>query len=59
MDLWGDDPAPDIDAPGAFGVFAISAANRTGLEDLLAGWWAKTLELKKAVAPKREFSDLL
>ena len=59
MDLWGDDPVPDIDAPGAFAVFAISAANRTGLEDLLAGWWAKTLELKKAVAPKREFSDLL
>jgi len=58
MDLWGDDPVPDIDAPGAFGVYAISAANRTGLEELLAGWWSQTLELKKAVAPKREFSDL-
>jgi GTP-binding protein len=58
MDLWGDDPTPDIEAPGAFGVFAISAAARTGLEPLLAGWWTQILALKKASAPKREFSDL-
>lgn len=58
MDLWGDDPTPDIEAPRAFGVFAISAAARTGLEPLLAGWWTRILELKKANAPKREFSDL-
>jgi GTP-binding protein len=58
MDLWGDDPTPDIEAPGSFGVFAISAAARTGLEPLLAGWWTQILALKKASAPKREFSDL-
>ncbi len=58
MDLWGDDPTPDIEAPGSFGVFAISAAARTGLEPLLARWWTQILALKKASAPKREFSDL-
>ena len=58
MDLWGDDPTPDINAPDAFGVFAISAAARTGLEPLLAGWWTQILAIKKASAPKPERSDL-
>ena len=30
MDLLGDDDAPPIEAPDAFGVFAISAAGRDG-----------------------------
>jgi GTP-binding protein len=47
MDLLGDDDAPPIDAPDAFGVFAISAAGRTGLDPLLAAWWARLLEMKK------------
>ena len=47
MDLLGDEPAPPIDAPEAFGVFAISAAGRTGLDSLIASWWARLLELKK------------
>ncbi|HTJ20982.1 MAG TPA: GTPase ObgE [Gemmatimonadaceae bacterium] len=47
MDLLGDDPPPPIDAPDAFGVFAISAAGRTGLDSLIASWWARLLELKK------------
>ena len=47
MDLLGNDPPPPIDAPEAFGVFAISAAGRTGLDSLIAGWWARLLELKK------------
>lgn len=58
VDLWGDDPTPDINAPGAFGVFSISAAARTGLEPLLAGWWTQILDIKKASAPKPERSDL-
>ena len=49
MDLLGNDPPPPIDAPDAFGVFAISAAGRTGLDPLLAAWWSRILELKKAV----------
>jgi GTP-binding protein len=48
MDLLGSDPAPPIDAPDAFGVFAVSAAGRTGLDPLLAAWWSRLLELKKA-----------
>ncbi len=47
MDLLGDDDAPPIDAPDAFGVFAISAAGRTGLDPLLAAWWARLLDMKK------------
>ncbi|HET7632870.1 MAG TPA: GTPase ObgE [Gemmatimonadaceae bacterium] len=58
LDLWGDDPVPDLDAPGAFGVFGISAAGRTGLEPLLAAWWTQVLALKKADEPKRDSSDL-
>jgi GTP-binding protein len=48
MDLLGDDPPPPIDAPGAFGIFAISAPARSGLETLLAGWWTQLLAIKKA-----------
>jgi GTP-binding protein len=48
MDLLGEDEAPPIDAPEAFGVFAISAAARTGLEPLLAAWWSQLLDMKKA-----------
>jgi GTP-binding protein len=47
MDLLGDDEAPPIDAPDAFGVFPISAAGRTGLDPLLAAWWTRLLEMKK------------
>jgi GTP-binding protein len=46
MDLLGGDPAPEIDAPGAFGVFAISAAARSGVDALLAAWWSKLLQLR-------------
>ncbi len=48
MDLLGDDEVPPIEAPGAFGCFAISAAARTGLEPLLAAWWSRLLDMKKA-----------
>ncbi len=58
MDLWGDDPTPDLDAPEAFGVYAISAAARTGLESLLAGWWTQILDLKKLGERRPELSDL-
>ena len=48
MDLLGNEPPPPIDAPEAFGVFAISAAGRTGLDPLLAAWWSRLLALKKS-----------
>ncbi len=49
MDLYANEPAPPIDAPDAFGVFAISAAGREGLEPLMAAWWSEVLALKKPV----------
>ena len=52
MDLLGDEPPPPIDAPGAFGVFAISGAGRTGLDQLLSGWWNQLLGLKRARAER-------
>jgi GTP-binding protein len=55
MDLLGDDDPPPLEAPDAFGVFAISAAARTGLDELLLAWWRRLLDMKKAVAtPVRE-----
>ena len=47
MDLLGEDDAPPIDAPDAFGVFAVSAAARSGLSPLLAAWWTRVLSMKK------------
>ena len=47
MDLLGDDEPPPVEAPDAFGVFAISAAARTGLEPVLAAWWSRVLGMKK------------
>jgi GTP-binding protein len=48
MDLLGGEEAPPIDAPDAFGVFAISAAARIGLGPLLDAWWTHLLAEKKA-----------
>src|SRR5215204_507886 len=47
MDLLGEDEAPPIEAPDAFGVFAISAAARTGLDTLKAAWWRELLQMRK------------
>ena len=48
LDLLGEDFSPPLDAPGSFGAFAVSAAARTGLDELLAGWWRQLLRLRKA-----------
>src|SRR3954466_14658021 len=52
MDLMGEEYLPPIEAPGAFGLFAVSAAAREGLEALTAAWWTELLHLKKSM--KRE-----
>ncbi|HUQ80902.1 MAG TPA: GTPase ObgE [Gemmatimonadaceae bacterium] len=49
LDLLGEEFIPPIEAPNAFGSFAISAAARTGLDTLLAGWWRQLLGMRKAV----------
>jgi GTPase len=47
LDLLGEEYIPPIEAPGAFGLFAISAANRDRLDTLLAAWWTELLNLKQ------------
>jgi GTP-binding protein len=49
MDLLGEDEPAPIEAPDAFGVYAISAAGRTGLEELKLAWWRRVLAMKKTV----------
>ena len=46
LDLLGEEYVPPIEAPGAFGTYAISAAARLGLEPLLAAWWTELLRLR-------------
>jgi GTP-binding protein len=48
LDLLGEEYVPPVDAPGAFGLFAISAAARIGIEPLVDAWWRKLLEMRKA-----------
>ena len=52
MDLLGEEYAPPINAPGGFGLFAVSAAAREGLEALTAAWWTELLRLKQSVRPE-------
>jgi GTPase len=52
MDLLGEEYAPPIEAPGAFGLFAVSAPAREGLEALTAAWWTELLRLKQSVKPE-------
>jgi GTP-binding protein len=52
MDLLGEEHAPPINAPGAFGLFAVRAAARQGLEALTAAWWTELLRLKQSVRPE-------
>jgi GTPase len=46
LDLLGEDYVPPIEAPGAFGIYSISAAARTGIDAMLAGWWTELLRLR-------------
>src|SRR5437868_5662859 len=52
LDLLGEEYVPPIEAPDAFAVYAVSAAARTGLDELLAGWWNELLRLKKNERPE-------
>lgn len=46
VDLLGESLVPPLHAPGALGVFAISAVGRVGLDPMLAAWWSELLVLK-------------
>ena len=58
MDLLGDDAAPPIEAPDAFAVLAVSAAARQGLDALLAAWWSRLLDMKKASVRREDSVQL-
>lgn len=58
MDLLGDETAPDISAPDAFGVFAVSAAGRRGLDRMLAGWWEALADARRRADPGVESAAL-
>jgi GTP-binding protein len=57
MDLLGEMEPPPIDAPDAFGIFAISSATREGLDALLDGFWRELLAQKQSETRQR--SELL
>jgi len=52
MDLLGELEPPPIQAPDAFGTFAISAVARLGLDALLAALWTRLLDIRAAVAAR-------
>jgi GTP-binding protein len=55
LDLLGEPYVPPIEAPGAFGIYSISAPGRLGLDTLLAAWWSQLLGMKQASA--RQVAD--
>lgn len=48
LDLLGEHYIPDIEASGAFGTYAISAAGRMGLDVVLDAWWRELLKMRAA-----------
>lgn len=58
LDLLGETYVPEIDAPGAFGMFAISAPGRMGLDALLDAWWRQLLVMRAASDTVRNDADL-
>ena len=55
LDLLGEDYLPELDAPGSFGRFAVSAAGREGLDAVLQAWWTQLLALRRAT--ERQAAD--
>ncbi len=59
LDLLGEEYVPEIDAPGAFGVFSISAPGRMGLDALLDAWWRELLAMRSAREKQERDKQLL
>jgi GTPase len=59
LDLLGEHYIPEIEAPGAFGTFAISAPGRMGLDVLLDAWWRELLALRHAAEKPLRDAELL
>lgn len=58
MDLMGDLEPPPISAPDAFGVIAISAAARQGMDELLALLWTELQEITRRASTRAEDAAL-
>lgn len=55
LDLLGEHYIPEVSAPGAFGMFSISAPGRMGLDTLLDAWWKELLAMRRvAEQPERD-----
>ncbi len=59
LDLLGEHYIPEINAEGAFGLFAVSAPGRMDLDTLLSAWWQKLLEIKNASAKSQGDEQLV
>jgi len=59
LDLLGEHYIPEVEAPEAFGRYAISAAGRMGLDELLDGWWRKLLAMRTAAEQPIRDAQLL
>jgi GTP-binding protein len=59
LDLLGEHYIPEVEAPEAFGRFAISAAGRMGLDVLLDAWWRQLLALRVAAEQPERDAQLL
>ncbi len=59
LDLLGEQYVPEINAPGTFGNFSISAPGRMGLDVLLDAWWSELLVLRAAAANPQQDAQLL
>jgi GTPase len=59
LDLLGEHYIPEVEAPAAFGRYAISAAGRMGLDTLLDGWWRQLLAMRTAAEQPIRDAQLL
>jgi GTP-binding protein len=59
LDLLGEHYVPEVEAPGAFGMFSISAAGRMGLDTLLDAWWRQLLSMRAAAEKVEKDAQLL
>jgi len=59
LDLLGESYIPDIEANAAFGVFAISAPGRLGLDGMLDAWWRQLLTMRATAERATKDAELL
>jgi len=59
LDLFGEPFVPEINAPGSFGAWSVSAPGRMGLEELLSGWWSQLLAMRRAEQVASENADAI